>query len=399
MYKNAIENISKFYDLDLEKNSHADELFDVLNQVIEFDSAAIFYLTPNKLTLEFGKNYEIFEDIKLDNKTSETLYNQKLPAIFPNSADFYLCNRLIIKDAIFGLLVIWRKNKDFSPEEKTIFQTCSKIISNLIKDMELSKILKMQITSMEEGLLETNQAYESIKKQNKKIKAAEKLQNEFIANISHDLRTPLNAIISSSEILSKKIFGELSPKQQEYIDDIKLASIKLLTMINEILDISKIESHTIKLNPSTFHLEQMILEVCNIVTPIATNKKINIITNIDKNIQLCADYIKIQQILLNILSNALKYAKSEIKITATDNSQKLIIEITDDGIGIDEKFHKKIFNKFFQIQNTMNKTEASTGLGLAIAKEFVRLHNGKIEIESKLNQYTTFRITLPVAID
>ncbi len=399
MYKNAIENISKFYDLDLEKNSHADELFDVLNQIIEFDSAAIFYLTPNKLTLEFGKNYEIFEDIKLDNKTSKILYNKDLPVVFPDNTDFQLCSRLIIKDAIFGLLVIWRKNKGFSPEEKTIFSTCSQIISNMIKDMELSKILKMQITSMEEGLLETNQAYESIKKQNKKIKAAEKLQNEFIANISHDLRTPLNAIINSSEILSKKIFGELSPKQQEYIDDIRLASIKLLTMINEILDISKIESHTIKLNPSTFHLEQMILEVCNIINPIAKNKKINIITNIDKNIQLCADFIKIQQILLNILSNALKYAKSEIKIIAALNSQKLIIEITDDGIGIDEKFHKKIFNKFFQIQNTLNKTEASTGLGLAIAKEFVRLHNGKIEIESKLNQYTTFRITLPVAID
>lgn len=397
MFKNAIEKINKFYDLDLEKNSHADEMFDVLNEVIKFDSAAIFYLTPNKLTLEFGKNYEIYDDIKLDSKTSKMLYNLEEPPIFPNGNN--LCNRLVVKGAVFGLLVIWRKDTEFLPDEKIIFSTCSKIISNLVKDLELSKILRMQIQTMEEGLLETHQAYESIKKQNKKIKAAERLQNEFIANISHDLRTPLNAIIGSSEILSSNILGKLNEKQTEYINDIKVAGIKLLTMINEILDISKIESHTLRLNHTDFELEQAIIEVFNIIHPIADKKHINIIKNIDPNIKITADYVKIQQILLNILSNALKYAKSEIQISTSQTAKEINISIKDDGIGIDKKFHKKIFNKFFQIESTMNKTETSTGLGLAIAKEFVKLHNGKIKIESEPNQYTTFIITFPSAID
>lgn len=393
MFKNAIEKINKFYDLDLEKNSHADEMFDVLNQVINFDSAAIFYLTPDRLTLEFGKNYEIFEDIKLDKNTSKNLYNLKEPPIFQDGNN--LCARLLLKGAVFGLLVIWRNDKNFTDEEKAIFLTCSKIIANLIKDLELSKILKMQIQTMEEGIIETHQAYESIKKQNKKIKAAEKLQNEFIANISHDLRTPLNAIINSSEILSQKILGNLNEKQTEYINDINVSGIKLLTMINEILDISKIESHTLKLNPTNFELEQAITEVCNIICPIANKKHINIIKNIKPNIKITADYVKIQQILLNILSNALKYAKSEIQISASATKKEITISIKDDGIGIDKKFHKKIFSKFFQIEETLNKTETSTGLGLAIVKEFVKIHNGKIKLESEPNQYTTFIITLP----
>lgn len=393
MFKNAIEKINKFYDLDLEKNSHADEMFDVLNEVIKFDSAAVFYLTPERLTLEFGKNYEIYEDIKLDENTSKNLYNLQEPPNFPEGNN--LCRRLIVKDTVFGMLVIFRDKNTFTPDEKLIFTTCSKIISNLIKDLELSKILKLQVKAMEDGLSETYQAYETVKKQNKEIKASKKLQNQFIANISHDLRTPLNAIISSSEILSAEILGELNEKQHEYINDIRISGLKLLTMINEILDISKIESKTIKLNLSKFQLLQAITEVCNIISPLAIKKGIKISQNIDEKIELTADFVKIEQILLNILSNALKYAKSEIWITATQNSKGITISIKDDGIGIDKKFHTKIFNKFFQIEETLNKTETSTGLGLAIVKEFIKLHNGKIKVESETGKSTTFIITFP----
>ena len=393
MFKNAIEKINKFYDLDLEKNSHADEMFDVLNEVIKFDSAAVFYLTPERLTLEFGKNYEIYEDIKLDENTSKNLYNLQEPPNFPEGNN--LCRRLIVKDTVFGMLVIFRDKNTFTPDEKLIFTTCSKIISNLIKDLELSKILKLQVKAMEDGLSETYQAYETVKKQNKEIKASKKLQNQFIANISHDLRTPLNAIISSSEILSAEILGELNEKQHEYINDIRISGLKLLTMINEILDICKIESKTIKLNLSKFQLLQAITEVCNIISPLAIKKGIKISQNIDEKIELTADFVKIEQILLNILSNALKYAKSEIWITATQNSKGITISIKDDGIGIDKKFHTKIFNKFFQIEETLNKTETSTGLGLAIVKEFIKLHNGKIKVESETGKSTTFIITFP----
>lgn len=399
MFKNAIEKINKFYELDLNKNSHADEIFDVLNEIIRFDSAAIFYLTPERLTLEFGKNYEIYEDIKLDEKTSKNLYNLQEPPIFPGENN--LCSRLIIKDTVFGLLVIFRDKKNFTPnftlDEKLIFKTCSQIISNLIKDLELSKVLQMQVKALEEGIIETQQAYETIKKQNKKIKANEKLQNQFIANVSHDLRTPLNSIIGFSEILGNRIFGELTQKQAEYIDDIRIAGIRLLGMINEILDISKLESNTVKLNISSVDINILIEEVCNILKPLYQKKGVKVVKYVDENLSLSGDYIKLQQVIFNLLGNAIKFSpqNSEIHIKAGKKDNSVYISIKDEGIGIDKKYHKKIFNKFFQIADSLSKTETSTGLGLTIAKEFVKLHNGKIDIISEPANGTTFIITLP----
>lgn len=402
MYKNAVEKISRFYDINFVQNPHADEVFEVLAEIIPFDSCAIFYITPNTLTLEFGKNFSYYEDIKIGPELSAQIYDiskkepdkevQKLLNLKSN----ILVKRLIIKGAVLGLIIIERE-KEFKQDEQIIFNTCTSIISNLIKDLELSKVLKMQVEALQNGILETNKAYETIRKQNKKIKENEKLQNEFIANISHDLRTPLNSIIGFSELLSNKIFGELNEKQTEYIEDIRISGLKLLAMINEILDISKIESHTVKLNITNINLNILIDEVCNILKPLFEKKNIKIIKKITGEITLDGDYIKLQQVLFNILGNAIKFSpeSSEIKIIAEQDSKNITIKIKDNGIGIDKKFHKKIFNKFFQIQDTMSKTEASTGLGLTITKEFVKLHGGKIKLESSLNYGSTFIITLP----
>lgn len=404
MFKNAIEKIEKFYELDLRRNSHADEMFDVLNEIIKFNSAAIFYLTPNSLSLEFGKNYEIYENIKIDDDLSKKLYDLAREDITGDMKNilkrqsYILCSRLVIKDAVLGIIVIERKENDFSHDEKLIFKTCSKIIANLIKDYELSEVLKMQVKAMEEGLIETHRAYETIKKQNKKIKDNEKLQNQFLANISHDLRTPLNSIIGFSELLADKLFGELTEKQQEYVEDIRISGIRLLGMINEILDITKLESHTVKLNLSYIDFDLLINDVCNILKPLFDKKNIIIIKNIEPNISFIGDYIKVQQILFNIIGNAIKFSveNSEIKLSASRDDKNIKIKIQDYGIGIDKKFHKKIFRKFFQIQNNLSKTEVSTGLGLAIAKEFVKLHNGQISVESEPSRGTTFIVTIPV---
>lgn len=398
MYKNAIEQINKFYEINL--NNNPEQIFEILNTIIQFETCGIFYLSPNKLSLEMG-NLDVPKNIPIEEsfsnkiyENSSTNYIEELKTIL-NLKSNILVEKLITKGTIFGLLVIVQE-KEFSKEESIIFKTCSSIISNLIKDLELSKVLKMQVEALQEGIIETNKAYETIKKQNKKIKENEKLQNEFVANVSHDLRTPLNSIIGFSEVLSNKIFGDLTPKQSEYIEDIRLSGIRLLGMINEILDISKISSHTIKLNLSDVDLNLAINEVCNILAPAINKKQIQIIKE-TQNITLKADYIKIQQILFNLVGNAIKFSSPQAKIEISTQKIKsnAIIKIKDYGIGIDKKYHKKIFDKFYQVENALSKTEASTGLGLTITKEFVKLHHGKIELKSAPNKGTTFTISVP----
>ncbi len=402
MYKNAIEKINKFYGIDLNKNSHADEIFDVLKEITDFNSAVIFYLAPNRLTLEYGKNCKDFGDITLSDDLTKKLYNPDEPNISDdikkvlNSKDYVLAERLKIKDAVLGILVLIRKKSLFSPDEKKIINTCAQIIAALIKDLEISKIIKLQFQTMEQGLFESHNTIETVTKQNKKIKENEKLQNQFLANVSHELRTPLNSIIGFSDALSNKIFGELNEKQTQYENDIKVSGIKLLEMINEILDITKLESHTIKLNLSDTDISLMIEEVCNTLKPLFEKKGVKVIKHINSSSHITADYIKLHQVLINILGNAIKYSPQNGKITiaTTETSRNIEIRIADEGIGIPKKYHRKIFNKFFQIsENTAD--EPSTGLGLTIAKEFIKLHGGKIEINPETDKGAEFIITIP----
>ncbi|MBD5403323.1 HAMP domain-containing histidine kinase [bacterium] len=405
MYKNAVEKINKFYEINLAQNFEPNEIFDILSEIITFSSAAIFYLTPETITLEFEKNFSnnissniinIPKDLSSEIHNDQTDLTSSIKQLLKSDSEL-LVRRLTIKGAVFGLLIISRE-KQYTKEEENIFITCSSIISNLIKELELSKVLKMQLEALQSGIIETSNAYKTIKEQNKKIKAQEKLQNEFIANISHDLRSPLNSIICFSDLLSNKMFGELNQKQTEFVEDIKLSGIKLLGMINEVLDISKIESRTIKLNTSEIDLIMLINEVKNILKPIADKKNINITLPENDIPSIIGDYVKLQQVIFNILGNAIKFspANSEINITIREEKNKIQIRIKDNGPGIDKKYHKKIFTKFFQIENTLSKTETSTGLGLTISKEFIKLHKGSIKLESEPNKGATFIIVLPV---
>ena len=140
----------------------------------------------------------------------------------------------------------------------------------------------------------------------------------------------------------------------------------------------------------------MIDEVCNIIKPISDKKHITITKNIIGEILFKGDFIKLQQVLFNILGNAVKFSpeNSEIKISAKTQGDKVVIKIKDEGIGIAKKYHKKIFDKFFQVEDSMSKTEASTGLGLAISKEFVKMHGGEISVDSSKGNGTEFTITL-----
>lgn len=360
-------------------------------------SIGIFFYENTGYSLKLAINNNVFiKDYEFKNNIQEFLLNDKKNIECKTNEDVLLYEntlivKLSIKNSIFGFMTLSSKNK-IDNDTKTSFITLCNIISYKIKDYELNEVFKIQLKAMQEAIFEKEAMYDVVKKQHKKLQELDKTKNLFLANISHELRTPLNAIIGFSQALDSKIFGDLNQKQAEYIKDIQISSLHLLGMINEILDISKLEANAMKFNPAKLNSTQAIQEVINILEPLYQNKKIKVIFKDNLNYEINADYQKFQQILYNLLSNAIKFTgkNGKIEIIQEAKNKDYILKIKDSGIGIEKKYHNKIFKKFVHIDNIYSKSQSSTGLGLPITKELVKLHNGKITLESELNKGTTF---------
>lgn len=389
----------------------------LINKIIDFDDInnIKFY---EKILLMISKIYPkatlaIFfcEDVRFNLKVSnpkykpfsidkEDLYNffnsdNEYEVVKYQKCDFFKKNTLFIKlsiqDSIFGLLAL-SADDDINEDIVEAFLTVSKILSYKIKDYELNEVFKMQLRAMQDAIAEKDDAYSVIKKQHKKLQEIDKTKSLFLANISHELRTPLNAIIGFSQALDSQIFGSLNDKQGEYIKDIQISGLHLLGMINEILDLSKLESNAMKFCPVELNPAVVINEVINILEPLYKNKNISVVFKNEFNGNIYADNQKFQQILYNLISNAIKFTpqNGKIEIHQLVKDKKYILKIKDNGIGIDKKYHSKIFKKFVHLNNVYSKNQTSTGLGLTITKELVKLHKGKITLESELNKGSCF---------
>lgn len=372
------------------------EIFSALKKLFDFENGAVYFLSPEALRIEFSYPQNTSgKEIKITKTEKNTFYNaeEKLK-IDLFKGENILAERLIVQNCVFGILAI-SSNKKFSSIDKRIFKTCTIAISNIIKEIELSKILKMQTKVLQEGIIKTGKAYKITKSQNKKILEADRIKSKFLSNVSHELRTPLNSIIGFSELLQNPATGTLNNRQIEFVKDIQTAGIHLLGMINEILDLSKLEADAMKLNVKNFEISQCIEETLNILKPLYKKKNISVSKNIRNSI-ITADYQKVQQILFNLINNAIKFTgnNGNIEITAKPKRKFIEIRIKDDGCGIEKKYHRKIFKKFEQA----NQSENSTGLGLTITKELVQLHGGSIKLKSELNKGTEFIVNLPVSV-
>lgn len=406
MNPKVLQNINSFYQYENSGTDKILNLFSLLKEVVNFEKCGLFYLIPNSLNLELASGEKFFKKYELSDDLTQKLYDTKYTDISKLVRDVLsldrevIAKRLLVKGVVFGVFCITRNSPAFNKEEMLIFETYSNILAESVKDIELSKIVSMQVAAMEKGLKKSYSDFENIKRENKKIQENKKLQNEFIANVSHDLRTPLNSIICMSETLANNLFGELTNKQKEYVEDIRVSGIRLLGMINEVLDIAKIESNTVKLNFTDVNLRILVEEVCNILRPIANKKNVKFVNDVTL-LSIRGDYVKLQQVLFNIIGNAVKFSpeNSEVKISAEELFDSVEVRVKDEGIGIPKEYHKKIFEKFYQVENSLSKTEASTGLGLAISKEFVKLHGGEIKVNSEKDKGAEFIIKLPITDD
>jgi GAF domain-containing protein len=230
------------------------------------------------------------------------------------------------------------------------------------------------------------------------LEAASRHKSEFLANMSHELRTPLNAIIGFSEVLTERMFGELNDKQDEYLKDIHASGQHLLSLINDILDLSKIEAGRMELELSEFDLPNALENALILVRERASRRGIRLGHTIDERLGVISgDERKVKQVLLNLLSNALKFTPEggQIDVGARLHDSVAEVSVADTGIGIAPADQDAVFEEFRQV-GTADKKAEGTGLGLALSRKFIELHGGKIWVKSQVGMGSTFTFTLPV---
>ncbi len=285
---------------------------------------------------------------------------------------------LLREDRIIGALVVRRKAPGQFPKETV----------DLLQTFATQSVLAIQNARL----------FREIEDKSQQLEVANRHKSEFLANMSHELRTPLNAIIGFSEVLLERMFGELNPKQSEYLGDIVSSGRHLLSLINDILDLSKIEAGRMELELGRFHLPVALENALILVRERATRHGITLNLVVDERLgDFAGDERKIKQILLNLLSNAVKFTPEggRVSLRAMPADGSVEISISDTGIGIAPEDQEAIFEEFRQVGSDYSHKREGTGLGLTLTKKFVEMHGGKIWVKSEVGKGSTFTFTLP----
>jgi len=230
--------------------------------------------------------------------------------------------------------------------------------------------------------------------------AANRSKSDFLANMSHELRTPLNAIIGFSEIIADELFGPIAnARYLEYIKDIHKSSLHLLSIINDVLDMSKIEAGKLELSKEVLNIQSVIADVGRMMRELAENRHIALVVEpLDQDVEIWADARAMKQIFLNLLSNAIKFSREGGRVcvrVSADQSALAVVQVEDFGIGMNEEEQERALQPFGQAKPATTSNYGGTGLGLPITKGLVEAHGGKLTINSRPGRGTVIRVTLP----
>ena len=284
---------------------------------------------------------------------------------------------LLFERQIVGVLVVWGREPGRFPQQTV----------DLLQTLATQSVLAIQNARL----------FRELADKGRQLEVASQHKSEFLANMSHELRTPLNAIIGFSEVLTDRMFGELNEKQEEYLKDIYASGTHLLSLINDILDLSKIEAGRMELELTEFDLPTAIENALTLVRERAGRRSIALHTNIDHRLgQIQADERKVRQVVLNLLSNAIKFTPEggRIEVGAVAKDGFVEVSVRDTGIGIAPEDQEKVFEEFRQVGTAAKKVEG-TGLGLTLCRKFVELHGGRIWVKSEVGVGSTFTFTIP----
>ena len=233
---------------------------------------------------------------------------------------------------------------------------------------------------------------------NRRIQEADRLKSQFLANMSHELRTPMNSIIGFSEILAERLEHQLDAKHLGFLNHIHASGQHLLAIINDILDLSKIEAGKMDIYPEFFPIAPVVDSVCNMVRGM-TKSDPELVVDVPADLpQIETDLSKFKQVLFNLLSNAIKFSppKTPITVRVRLEGEVIRVDVSDEGIGIDTAHHAVIFEEFRQVDGTVRREFGGTGLGLALVRKFVELQGGRVTVDSALGKGSTFSFWLPV---
>jgi len=286
---------------------------------------------------------------------------------------------LIREDHLIGGLTVFRKTAgEFTPATVDLLRTFATQSALAIQNARL---------------------FREIADKSRQLEVASQHKSEFLANMSHELRTPLNAIIGFSEVLTDRMFGELNEKQEEYLKDIYASGTHLLSLINDILDLSKIEAGRMELELTDFDLPTALDNALILVRERAGRRSITLQMSVDERLgQIRADERKIRQVVLNLLSNAIKFTPEggRIEVAGVPKDGFVEVSVSDTGVGIAPEDQEAVFEEFLQVGTAEKKAEG-TGLGLTLCRKFIELHGGRIWVQSQVGVGSTFTFAIPVS--
>jgi signal transduction histidine kinase len=249
--------------------------------------------------------------------------------------------------------------------------------------------------------IENVRLFDEIQDKSHQLEEASKHKSQFLANMSHELRTPLNAILGYTELIVDGVYGEMPEKAQATLKRITANGKHLLGLINDVLDLSKIEAGQLTLSLDHYSMKDVVNSVYGAVEPLAADKKIGFKVEVVSDLpQGRGDERRLTQVLLNLVGNAIKFTDTgEVAIKASASDGTYAVSVRDTGPGISEADQAKLFQEFQQADNSITRKKGGTGLGLAISKRIVEMHGGQITLQSQLGKGSTFSITLPIRVE
>jgi signal transduction histidine kinase len=288
---------------------------------------------------------------------------------------------LLREGRVLGSLAVSRRSAgEFAPEVVDLLQTFAAQSTLAIQNARL---------------------FREIAQKSRELEVASQHKSQFLANMSHELRTPLNAILGYTELILDSIYGEVPEKIREVLDRIEKSGRHLLGLINDVLDLSKIEAGQLTLSANEYSFQDVVQGVVSSVESLASEKRLELGVDLSPSLPVgYGDERRIRQVLLNLVGNAIKFTDAgKVEIRVSQTREQFQIAVADTGPGIDAEHQQRIFEEFQQVDNSPTKTKGGTGLGLAIAKRIVELHGGRIWVESTVGKGSTFFFSLPVRVE